>query len=385
MKLLSTCKSIFYGSILFYWCFFYTSNIAAVPKLENPGDTSRSPVQMFSNTQLNFQAFVFYSYTKDGTEGKDFNKFDFDRMYFTVKSDIANDWKLNFTTDIYRNADTIGYIDQSKKPYSYSQGLSLRLKYAALEYTPAECVTIKFGMIPTIWPGFVDVYWKYRGVVNTITDRNKLNSTADLGVSLAYKLPMKLGEIAGFVLNGDGYMSPETNRFKELGSRLTLTPFVSSSPGLKNLTLAGYYSKGSNSNNKSQAIRKNRFGALLNYNYYFLNIGIDADKSEDASTGNPNVLNIGNAVSFFGELKEPYFSKDRLSLIMRYDVFDPNKDISGDIQRFSVIGVTYKVNDKVIFVVDHQIQKNEHLTLKRPDKSTTDHDERWFLHSIINF
>ena len=113
-----------------------TKNLPAVPK----------PAMSLNPT---FSATLFSNlvYSPRGIDGKFANKFDFDRVYFTMKTPLAEDWKFQVTTDIYRNASAT----------SYYNGLAVRLKFAIVEYTPFTSLSVKFGMVPGPWNGLVEI------------------------------------------------------------------------------------------------------------------------------------------------------------------------------------------------------------------------------------
>ena len=217
-----------------------------------------------------------------------------------------------------------------------------------------------------------------------MTDRNGYYPTADIGVSLAYALPGKMGELAGFILNGSGYASPETNRFKDFGLRASFSPFQND-PLLKQLVLAGYLYKGSNLSTKSLALQRDRFGALAAYGYSLATLGVEYSVRRDALS-NPDTVTGGNALSLFGEIKAPFEDlKSALSLVWRYDVVEPNDDKGGDMSRFAITGIAYKPNEKLTFVLNRQWTLAETASLKSNDGTKTDRDSRWFIHTIINF
>jgi hypothetical protein len=324
--------------------------------------------------QVSGQAFAYYTYTTSGIEGKDFNRFDLDRLYLTAKGQVFEDGKFQLTTDLYRNTAT----------GSYYSGFALRVKFAFFDYTPASELSIKFGVIPTVWPGFVDGVWKYRGISATITDRQGYYSTADIGMSVSYALPERMGDVTGFILNGNGFTSPETNRFKDFALKASITPFVDNSL-LKTLLFAGYAYKGSNLSAVSNALKRDRVGGLVSYNYSVATVSAEYNIRKDAPS-NPDTVSTGNALSLFGEIKVPIEEwKNKLTLFWRYDIAEPNVDKGGDMTRFGILGVAYKPTDKITVAIDHQWVRAESETLKRNDGTKTEYDGRWFLHSIINF
>jgi hypothetical protein len=326
------------------------------------------------SVQVGGQVFAYYAYTTTGIEGKGYNRFDLDRLYLTAKAQIFDEGKVQLTTDIFRNTAT----------GTYYPGLSIRIKLGYFDYTPFSSLSVKIGVIPTVWCGFMDSYWKYRGIAPTVTDRNSFFSSADIGLSISYALPEKLGEIAGFMLNGNGYAAPETNRFKDFGFRVSVSPFTDS-PTLKSFVLAGYAYKGNNMSALSTALQRDRLGAFVGYSYDVASAGVEYSIRKEAPT-NPDTVVNGNALSLFGEFKAPFEEvRNKLSFVWRYDVLEPNVDKGLDIQRFGALGICYKPHDKISFILNRQWTRAESDVLKRNDGSKTEFDGRWFLHTIVNF
>lgn len=335
--------------------------------------TNKSLAQTQTTIPVTFSAqfFGYYEYSVQGIDGQDFNKFDIDRMYFTAKSQLADEWKLQMTTDVYRNSAA----------GSYYSGLGIRLKFGFVDYSPLPALSIKAGMVPGPWNGGVEVFWRYRGVSATASDKYSFVQTADLGASVAYTLPGNYGEVAGYVLNGDGYTAPESNQYKDVVLRASLMPFPGS-PVFKTLTLGGYTYLGKSTG--TAGLAKQRFGGLLGWAYDIVTVGAEYDTRTDGAADAPDVK--GDVYSVFAELKVPVESlKSKLAVILRYDVNDPNKDKDNDKTYFFIAGFVWKATDKVSIVLDRQIMTGDSATMKTNAGGVTDTDEKWFVHTIINF
>lgn len=328
-----------------------------------------------SSASVGGQVFSYFSYTaNNGIEGRDVNRFDFERLYLTVKGAAFNNVKYQMTTDIFRNAAA----------GSYYSGLSVRLKFAYLDYAPTPSVSIKAGMIAGPWTGFIDGYWKYRGISPSFVDRNGYYASADLGLSAQYQLPSGFGDVSAFILNGSGYAAPEANRFKDVAARITLSPFQGI-PVAKNLTLAGYGYKGANQSVTGRALQRDRAGVLAGYADAYVSAYAEADRRWDAPS-HPDTVVTGNGLSFFGEIKAPFESiRNTVALVLRYDIAEPNISKGGDMTRFAIVGLSYRISEKCQFVLDRQVQQAETATLKRADNTKTDRDERWMLHALLTF
>lgn len=355
-------KKLFILSVILVGFCLYNNNIEAQTQ---PQAQTTIPVTFSA------QFFGYYSYTVQGIEGQDFNKFDIDRLYFTAKSQLSDNWKLQMTTDIYRNT-TAG---------TYYSGLAIRLKFGFVDYTPVPELSIKAGMIPGPWNGSVEAFWKYRGVAQTANDKYGYVQTADLGASVTYTLPDKYGELAAYVFNGDAYSAPESNQYKDVVLRASFVPFPTNSV-LKTLTLGGYTYLGKSTG--TAGLTRQRFGGLLGWSYDILTLGTEYDSRTDGASSAPDLK--GEVFSLFTEVKAPLESlKSKLSLIFRYDVADPNKDKDNDKTYYFIAGLVWKATDKVSLVIDRQMMTGDSATMKINAGGVTDKDEKWFLHTIIAF
>lgn len=328
--------------------------------------------QAQNSIPLTFSASFFgnYSYTVQGIDGQDFNKFDIERMYFTAKSQVSDNWKFQMTTDIYRNSAA----------GTYYSGLAVRMKFAFADFTPWSSLSIKAGMIPGPWNGAVEVYWKYRGVAQTANDKYGYIQTADLGLSVTYSLPNKYGEIAGYVFNGDSYTAPESSKYKDLVLRASLVPFPGS-PVLKTLTLGGYTYLGKTG---AAGLKRHRLGGMIGYSYDVVLVGAEYDLRTDGVVNAADVS--GNVFSLFTEIKLPIAElQSKLSLLFRYDSCDPNNSKDNDKINFFIAGLAWKLNEKVSLVLDRQILTTDSKTMKSTAGTYLDKDEKWFVHTILSF
>lgn len=322
---------------------------------------------------VSFGATLFgnYGYTVDGIEGSKYDKFDLERMYLTMKAQLGDQWKLQMTADVYRNTAA----------GTYYSGLGIRLKFGFLDYTPYSSLSIKAGMIPGPFNSVVESLWKYRGVAATANDKYGYVQTADLGVSVAYTLPSKYGEIAAYMFNGNGFTAPETNPSKDFVLRATINPF----PEIKyldKLKLGGYAYTGKTG---AAGLKKERFGGLIGYSYSVVMVGAEyntrTDKP-DTKTGDVS----GNVISFFTEIKAPVAElENKLSAILRYDSSDPNNSTEKDKTSFLVAGIVWKATDNVSLVIDKQLTKTDSPLLKTTAGPFTDRDDKWVINAIVNF
>jgi hypothetical protein len=138
-------------------------------------------------------------------------------------------------------------------------------------------------------------------------------------------------------------------------------------------------------NGTAVALPKNRFGAFAGYTCSCFMVGSEYLIVKNAPS-NPDSVQSGYLLSVFAELRSPVSGfASQFSLIGRFDVNEPNTAKGGDITRTTIVGLVYKANDKVWWVVDNQQCRTEKATQKAVDGSSIAVDVRWYLHAIIMF
>ena len=334
------------------------------------GDTKpTSDASKPSGVKTSGVIYLDYIYDIDDLgKGEGYNKFDVERTYLIFESAIADIAKIKVTTDIYQNTKSVSFKAEdgsqtdntdvkSVTVASYYDGWLVRLKNAYVDLNFIPFTTLRVGVIGTPWIPTVEKVWGYRFVKPTLTDAEKLFSSADLGAATVVKLPQGYGEAMLAVLNGTGYSKPEDNKYKDIVPRIILTPFPQDAV-LKGLGVSGYYYLGKTASG-DESLDKNRFGGMVNFGYDFFNIGAEFDMSKDQSMdkNNAKIDTNGSGFSVFGEVKFTKFLSAPLSnlgVIARFDSWDPDTDKENDGHSLVLAGLTYAVAKNVRAVLDLQ-------------------------------
>lgn len=366
----------------------------------------------FSDTEVKPEGKVYahYYYNISGYPDwygdyaqNDYNGFDITRVYFGAKIKLTDHWNMRVLSDIARESsyeiesideDEDGEIDNYELDENKKSGkFGMYIKYAYLDYAPYDLLAVRGGLHGTPWAGFVDKYWGYRFVAKSLTDKYKLNSSADLGVSLHGKLPSKFGGYQFMVMNGEGYKHPEQNEGKATHFRLNLTP-LNMVDALKHLTLAGSarYEKKDPDIESTYLL----YTALLHYKYEInedMNFGLGfeyAGASEQPRRDAEDVEIVQSmGYSAFGQLSFPY----GLAMFGRYDFFDPdteNDEDEGigyqDETSYIVAGISYKPIKYVMFALNYQMTGyTEEVVDDEGENTTKPSDNFIFLNSEFKF
>lgn len=83
--------------------------------------------------------------------------------------------------------------------------------------------TLNGGLISTTQFNFQEKFWGYRYIMKSFQDQYKFGSSADLGISVAYKFAEWVSADA-IIVNGEGYKKVQANDGLNYGLGVTLTP-----------------------------------------------------------------------------------------------------------------------------------------------------------------
>ncbi len=306
--------------------------------------------------------------TGNTTGGEGFSRFDIKRGYLTVEKELLPWFKGRITTDVTTVKDPASNLEGS---------LTVRIKYLYGQFNLPE---FAFFTKPFIEVGIVHIPWLdyeehanfYRCQDTMFLERNGIFNSADIGITFTSLLggiigedyqnkvnshyPGRYGSMSAGIYNGGGYHASEKNQNKVLEGRLTVRPLPDIIPGLQ-LSYFGITGKGNNKDTNPDWKANLGFVsfehgyATLTGQYYQ---GKGNQKGDDE--------NKKDGYSFFAELK-PH---KKISIIGRYDHFDPNKDVKGDENNRYIAGVAYHIDKqhKNMILVDYDT-----VNFKQSDKS----------------
>lgn len=135
--------------------------------------------------------------------------FDVKRFYLTVDHSFNDIWSANLTTD-----------------FQYSSAISsteLFVKNAYVQGKFDKAFVLKIGAAGMPWTGFVEKYYGYRYVENTLTDRLKYANSADWGLHASGDLGEQFNYAVSAV-NGAGYKNPSRSKGMDVEGRAAWLP-----------------------------------------------------------------------------------------------------------------------------------------------------------------
>jgi hypothetical protein len=303
----------------------------------------------------------FYNLSRDANAGsisnavekgeKDFNGFQFRRIYFGYDYTINEKFSTRFRLEADQKENTSG------------GKIGLFVKDAYLKWKNiVEGSDLILGFSPTPTFSVSEDYWGYRSLEKTIMDLRKIASSRDFGLAVKGKLSAN-GNIKYWLMaaNGEGN-KPEINKQKSVYGHLELEP-------LKNLsfTLYGDYRAGEDitNPNSNQSLSNNTITSALFAGYQEpgkFSLGFEGfyqinqnNIFSSAETDDQKIMGL----SLFGSADV----SEKFSLVGRYDYFDPisNSGFEGDVRNYFLAAINYKANSDVWVMPNIVMETYENL------------------------
>jgi hypothetical protein len=230
----------------------------------------------------------------------------------------------------------------------------------------------------------VEQFWP-RWVSQTPVERAGFFSSADAGVATLWTLPNKFGEFYATIVNGPGYTSRETDRFKDYAARLSITPLSSSSNKvIKTLALSGWAYQGAVASSFAaggagqigpvgSSLPRTRWGVFAGLRDPRLTAGAEFDTRKDAKeTGANTVLAPRVEVDSTGRLIAGFVTMKPFQLLNDQSTFPLG------LINTVIGGLTWDLNKKSAISLDYQEQTPHSGAIAAATKT-------YFLHMVANF
>jgi hypothetical protein len=266
---------------------------------------------------------------------------DVKRFYLSIDHKFNDIWSANLTTDFN---------------YSSSDGeTQLFVKKAYLQGTFAPLATVRAGSANMAWIPFVEDWYGYRFVENTLIDRTKFGNSADWGLHL-------LGDNGVFnyqvsAVNGGGYKNPTRSDHVDFEGRAGLQP-------VKGLMIAvgGYEGDLGKDTHSTPALHDaHRYDAMIAWQGGGFRLGGEYFRA----TNWGNVLTPATDTADGWSLWSSY-DFGPAAIFARYDRVDMSKDLDPSLKdTYYNAGVAFPVTKGVRLAIAY---KNERLK----DDTTTD-------------
>jgi hypothetical protein len=172
--------------------------------------------KLVNNTTLNGK--MYFDFSNISQKNSDTGKtnatgtgLDVKRFYLSVTHKFDDMWSANLTTDF----NYVGSDGQTN--------LFVKKVYVEGSFDPA--FKLRMGSADMPWIPFVENYYGFRYVENTLTDRLHYANSADWGLHAFGDLGGKTLNYAVSVVNGNGYKNPSRGKGVDVEARVGFVPF----------------------------------------------------------------------------------------------------------------------------------------------------------------
>lgn len=250
--------------------------------------------------------------------GKERKAFELERTYLGYEHNFGGGLSIKGVMDVGKSSNVEDY-----HRIAY-------IKNALLEWKKGN-LTLNGGLISTTQFNFQEKFWGYRYIMKSFQDEYKFGSSADLGVSVAYKFGDWLSADA-IIVNGEGYKKVQKEDGLNYGLGMTITP-------LKGWQIRLYGAI----NEKTEGNQKNiiNLSAFTGYKNQRFSIGAEYSLIKNSSFKNEADQ---NGYSLFASIK----LTDHTDLYARIDELFSKDDwnIAKD-ETSAIIGAQFKVSKYV--------------------------------------
>ncbi|HJP84758.1 MAG TPA: hypothetical protein VJ852_02105 [Gemmatimonadaceae bacterium] len=373
---------------------------AQQPATDTTKPTSPPPAQTPApvSVPVDFSGIIYanFQYRGDAGASKSFNKFDLERAYLTFRMPAGDRASIRITADVFQQ--------QTAPNDAFYRGWVIRAKYAYLQYdlikSPRWSANIRGGLLHNVVIDHVEQFWP-RWLSQTPVERNGWFASSDAGVATTLSFPNKLGEFYATVVNGPGYTSRETDRFKDYAARLTFTPLANwDNKILRTFALTGYTYIGAVASSFAaggtgqigpvgSSLPRTRAGLFAGVRDPRFTAGAEWDTRKDARETGANTVasprvevdSTGRLIAGFALIKPFQLISDKsalpLGIVARWDRFKPDTDLDGYINVI-IGGLTWDLNKKAAIALDYQEQTPHNGAVIAASKT-------YFLHMVANF
>ncbi len=260
-----------------------------------------------------------------GAENDD-RGFELERSYLGYEYKLGNGLSVKGVMDIGKSSDVSDY-----QRIAY-------IKNAMVSWETGN-LTLNGGLISTTQFNFQEKFWGYRYIMKSFQDEYKFGSSADLGISVAYRFADWISADA-IIVNGEGYKKIQKNEGLNYGLGVTLTPVKGFQIRLYGgLNECGEEGKRDTGNLAAFAGYKHeKFTIGAEYNYM-----MNASYNEDADQ---------SGYSIFASVNLP----KEISLYVRFDdLYSKNDWNKVKDESAAILGIQFKLGEYVKIAPDFRM------------------------------
>ncbi|MFT4256347.1 MAG: carbohydrate porin [Pseudoxanthomonas sp.] len=273
--------------------------------------------------------------------------FDVTRFYLTVDHTFDDVWSANLTSDAQYLSITPGTGG------SVNQGNSVEvfIKKAYVQAKYSDALFLRAGAADTPWIPFVEKYYGYRYVQNTLTDRTSYGSSADWGFHVGGESANGFNYAAA-ITNGRGYRNPSRSKGVDFEARLGYAPTQNTIVGV------GFYTgkRGNETETATTPHTGDRVNLMAAYASSKFRLGAEWFQAKNWAVTN-TVSDKAAGWSVWGNVA---LTQSGITAFARYDKVDTSKSVNPDYANtYYHLGVEFPVTKGIKLATVYKQTKAE--------------------------
>jgi hypothetical protein len=258
---------------------------------------------------------------------------DVKRFYLSIDHQFNDVWSADLTTDF-------NYVSNDGET-------NLFVKKAYVQGAFSKLATLSIGSAGTPWIPFVEDFYGYRFVENTLVDRMKFGNSADWGLHL-------LGDSGTFdyqvsMVNGGGYKHPNRSDSVDFEARVGFTPIKGFA-----VAIGGYTGHLGEDTTTSPALHDaRRYDAMVAWNANGLRLGAEWFRANDWNNVATPFSDAADGYSLWGS-----YDFSAASVFARYDRVEPSKHLDPDLEdTYYNFGVAFPITTSIRVAVAYNNER----------------------------
>ncbi|HEX7326538.1 MAG TPA: carbohydrate porin [Rhodanobacteraceae bacterium] len=261
------------------------------------------------------------------------DRFDVKRLYLSLTHQFDQTWSAAVTTD-FNYAST-------------GRGTRFFVKKAYVQGRFGKLAVLRIGSANTPWIAFVEHWYGYRFVENTLIDRLKFGNSADWGVHLLGNDGRIDYQVS--VLNGAGYRDPSPSHSVDVAARVGYQPIN----GL--VIAAGAYAgdRGKGTTAAPALRRAQRYDAMIAYAAHGIRVGAEWFRATDWNHVAKPGTDAARGWSLWGS-----YAFGAASVFARYDRALPSRRLDASlVDTYYNAGIAFRVSRNLRVAVAYKDEK----------------------------
>ncbi|MFT3762854.1 MAG: carbohydrate porin [Pseudoxanthomonas sp.] len=273
--------------------------------------------------------------------------FDVTRFYLTFDHKFDDVWSANITSDaqyLSISPGTGGSVNQGNSVEVFIKKAYVQAKYS-------DALFLRAGAADTPWIPFVEKYYGYRYVQNTVTDRLSYGTSADWGLHAGGETASGFNYAAA-ITNGRGYRNPSRSKGVDFEARVGYAPTQNTV-----IAVGGYSGKrGNETETYDPPHTGDRVNVTAAYASAKFRLGAEWFQAKNWAVTNA----VPDKAAGWSAWASAALTQGGITAFARYDKVDTSKDVNPDYANtYYHLGVEFPVTKGIKLATVYKYTKAE--------------------------